>query len=162
MGTVTRRIAICPGSFDPLTLGHIDIVRRAAQLADEVVLAIGINSGKSPMLAAAVRQDLCAAAVADIPGARVVLMPGLLADLCRELGATAIVKGLRGGADYDHELPMALMNRHLSTVETVFIPADPAYAHISSTMVRDVARFGGHIDDLVPPGVGAAVEAALT
>lgn len=158
---MTHRIAVCPGSFDPVTLGHVDLVRRATALADEVVVAVGTNSGKSPLLSPTQRRDLFAAAVADLPGVRVELMPGLLVDLCREVGATAVIKGIRGGADYDHEQPMALMNRHLADIETVFLPADASVVHISSTMVRDVARFGGPIADLVPPGVDEAVRAAL-
>ncbi|GAB2968868.1 pantetheine-phosphate adenylyltransferase [Actinotalea caeni] len=156
------RVAVCPGSFDPVTLGHIDVVRRARAMFDEVVVAVGVNAGKTPLLDADTRVELFARAVADQPGVRVVRMPGLLADLCREVGASAIVKGLRGGADFDAEHPMALMNRHLSGVDTVFVVGDPGLAHIASSMVRDVARHGGRIDDLVPDGVAAAVRDALS
>lgn len=156
------RVAVCPGSFDPVTLGHIDVVRRARAMFDEVVVAVGVNAGKTPLLDAGTRVELFARAVADQPGVRVVRMPGLLADLCREVGASAIVKGLRGGADFDAEHPMALMNRHLSGVDTVFVVGDPGLAHIASSMVRDVARHGGRIDDLVPDGVAAAVRDALS
>lgn len=155
------RIAVCPGSFDPVTLGHVDVVRRAATLFDEVVVGIGINAAKTPLLDAEQRRDLFAAAVADLPGVRVELVPGLLADFCTRVGASAIVKGLRGGADFDAESPMALMNRHLAGIETVFVVGDPALAHVSSSMVRDVARHGGVIDDLVPGGVADAVRARL-
>lgn len=158
---MTSRIAVCPGSFDPVTLGHLDIVRRALSLFDEVVVAVGSNAAKSQLLDARVRTDLFASAVADLAGVRVVQMPGLLADLCRELGASAIVKGLRGGADFDAEQPMALMNRHLAGVETVFVTGDPALSHISSSMVRDVARYGGDICDLVPEHVADAVHRAF-
>ncbi len=161
LAAVTSRIAVCPGSFDPVTLGHLDIVRRARTLFDEVVVAVGINSGKAPLLDADTRLRLFTDAVADQAGVRVVRMPGLLADLCHELGASAIVKGLRGGADYDAEQPMALMNRHLSGVETVFVTGAPELAHVSSTMVKDVARHGGSISDLVPPAVDDAVRTAL-
>ncbi|HLV55719.1 MAG TPA: pantetheine-phosphate adenylyltransferase [Actinotalea caeni] len=156
------RVAVCPGSFDPVTLGHLDVVRRARAMFDEVVVAVGVNAGKTPLLDADTRVELFARAVADQPGVRVVRMPGLLADLCREVGASAIVKGLRGGADFDAEHPMALMNRHLSGVDTVFVVGDPGLAHIASSMVRDVARHGGRIDDLVPDGVAAAVRDALS
>lgn len=152
---------MCPGSFDPVTLGHLDLVRRARSLFDEVVVAVGINAGKSPLLDAETRVSLFAGAVADLDGVRVLRMPGLLADLCREVGASAIVKGLRGGADFDAEHPMALMNRHLSGVETAFVIGDPALAHVSSTMVKDVARYGGDIADLVPPHVAEAVYTAF-
>lgn len=156
------RVAVCPGSFDPVTLGHLDVVRRARAMFDEVVVAVGVNAGKTPLLDADTRVELFARAVADQSGVRVVRMPGLLADLCREVGASAIVKGLRGGADFDAEHPMALMNRHLSGVDTVFVVGDPGLAHIASSMVRDVARHGGRIDDLVPDGVAAAVRDALS
>lgn len=155
------RVAVCPGSFDPVTLGHLDVIRRATVLFDEVVVAVGVNASKTPMLPAEQRVELFAAAVADLPAVRVLPMPGLLADLCRDVGATAIVKGLRGGADFDAEHPMALMNRHLSGVDTVFVVGDSALAHIASSMVRDVARHGGPVEDLVPPGVAAAIAAAL-
>lgn len=154
-------LAVCPGSFDPLTLGHLDVVRRARSLFDEVVLAVGVNATKVPLLDATRRVALAERAVADLDGVRVVRMPGLLADLCHDLGATAIVKGLRGGADFDAEQPMALMNRHLSGVETVFVVGDPGLAHVASSMVRDVARHGGDISDSVPAGVPEALREAF-
>ncbi|MDT0167245.1 pantetheine-phosphate adenylyltransferase [Actinotalea sp. AC32] len=153
--------AVCPGSFDPVTLGHLDVVRRAAGLFDTVVVAVATNSSKRALLDPSERVELVRAATADVPGVRVELVPGLLADFCRDVGATALVKGVRGGADWDAELPMALMNRHLAGVETVFLPADRSVSHIASSLVKDVARHGGPIDDLVPPGVGDAVRAAL-
>lgn len=152
-------IAVCPGSFDPVTLGHLDIVGRAAALFDEVVLAVATNAGKQPLFPLEERVELARAAVSHLPTVRVVPVHGLLVALCRELGATALVKGLRSGADYDAELPMALMNRHLTGIETVFVPADLSVAHIASSLVKDVARHGGEVDDLVPPGVGRAVRA---
>ncbi len=153
-------LAVCPGSFDPLTLGHVDVVRRARSMFDEVVVGIARNSAKSPLLAVEQRVALAREAFAADPGVRVEVVPGLLADFVREVGAAAVVKGLRGGADFDGELPMALMNRHLTGVETVFVVGDPALAHIASSLVKDVARFAGPIDDLVPPGVADAVRAA--
>ena len=152
---------MCPGSFDPITLGHLDVVRRARSLFDEVVVAVAVNSSKSALLDADTRVRLAREAVAQLPGVRVERVPGLLADFVTSVGATAIVKGLRGGADVDAEVPMALMNRHLAGVETVFLTGDQALAHIASSLVKDVARFGGPIDDLVPAGVGDAVRAAL-
>ena len=153
--------AVCPGSFDPITRGHVDVVRRAAALFDEVVVAVARNSSKAPLLDGEVRVALARAALAGLPGVRVEPVSGLLADFVREVGAVAIVKGLRGGADFDAELPMALMNRHLAGVETVFVTGDPSLAHIASSLVKDVARHGGDIDDLVPPGVGRVVREAL-
>lgn len=158
---MTSRIAVCPGSFDPVTEGHLDIVRRARTLFDEVVVAVGVNVTKSALLPPTERVEMFARATASMDGVRVVRMSGLLADLCRHEGASAIVKGLRGGADFDAEQPMALMNRHLSGVETVFITGDPALSHISSSMVKDVAGHGGPIHDLVPEGVADAVYHAL-
>jgi len=143
-----------------LTLGHVDVVRRARSMFDEVVVGIARNSAKSPLLAVEQRVALAREAFAADPGVRVEVVPGLLADFVREVGAAAVVKGLRGGADFDGELPMALMNRHLTGVETVFVVGDPALAHIASSLVKDVARFAGPIDDLVPPGVADAVRAA--
>jgi len=155
--------AVCPGSFDPITLGHLDIVRRARALFDEVVVGVARNASKSALLGVDERVALARAAVADagLDGVRVEVVPGLLVDFCREIGAGAVVKGLRGGADFDAELPMALMNRHLAGVETVFVAGDAALLHVASSLVKDIARYGGPVDDLVPPGVGDAVRAAL-
>ncbi|WP_263119728.1 pantetheine-phosphate adenylyltransferase [Cellulomonas fimi] len=155
-------IAVCPGSYDPVTLGHLDVVRRARLVADQVVVLVARNSAKNALLPVDVRVELIRTAVADLDGVRVQATGGLLVDALRELGADLVVKGIRGGADFDAELPMALMNRHLSGVETVFVPGDPALAHVASSLVKDVARHGGPIDDLVPAGVGDAVRAALS
>lgn len=154
-------IAVCPGSFDPVTLGHLDIVRRARSLFDEVILGVAQNSGKAALLTVAERVEVARAATEGLDGVRVEVVPGLLVDFCRGVGAKAVVKGLRGGADFDAELPMALMNRHLAGVETVFVPGDPSLAHVASSLVKDVARFGGSVDDLVPPGVADVVADAL-
>lgn len=154
-------IAVCPGSYDPLTLGHLDVVRRARGLFDEVVVGVAQNASKSALLTVAERVEVARQATADLDGVRVEVVPGLLVDFCRGVGARAVVKGLRGGADFDAELPMALMNRHLAGVETVFVPGDPQLAHIASSLVKEVARYGGAIDDLVPDGVGDVVRAAL-
>ena len=153
--------AVCPGSFDPITLGHLDVIARAAGMFDEVVVAVATNVTKTTLLDADERVALAGAAVAHLPGVRVERVPGLLVDFCRQIGAVAMVKGLRFGADYDAELPMALMNRHLTDLETLFLPADRSVAHIASSMVKDVARHGGRVDDLVPPGVAAALRARL-
>ena len=154
-------IAVCPGSFDPITLGHLDVVSRGTRLFDEVVVGVAQNASKSALLSVEDRVGLARSAVAEIPGVRVEVVPGLLVDFCQEIGATALLKGLRGGADYDAELPMALMNRHLTGIETVFVPADRGVAHIASSLVKDVARHGGSIEDLVPPGVAEVVRARL-
>lgn len=153
-------VAVCPGSFDPITLGHLDVVRRAAALYDDVVLAVATNPTKTTLLSLDERVALARQAVADLPRVRVASVQGLLVDFCRAIGATTLVKGLRNGADYDAELPMALMNRHLG-IETVFLPADGSVAHIASSLVKEVARHGGAIEDLVPDGVAEAIRARL-
>lgn len=155
------RIAVCPGSFDPVTLGHLDVVHRARALADEVVVAVATNAGKQPLFDLAERVRLVRAALAGLDGVRVEPVDGLLVDFCARVGATMVVKGLRSGADHDAEVPMALMNRHLSGLETVFLPADPSVAHIASSLVKDVARNGGPVEDLVPAGVADALRARL-
>lgn len=155
------RIAVIPGTFDPVTRGHVDVVARAATLFDEVVVGIARNASKTPLLDVETRRAAFAAAVSELANVRVEIAPGLLVDFCRQVGATAIVKGLRGGGDLDTEVPMAAMNRHLAGIETVFLVSDGALAHIASSMVRDIARHGGPIDDLVPAGVGDLVRAAI-
>jgi len=157
----TVRVAVCPGSFDPITNGHLDVVRRALTMFDEVVVAVATNATKAPLLSSQRRVELAAAAVADLPGARAEAVPGLLADFLAQAGACAVVKGVRGASDVDAEVPMALVNRHLSGVETVFVAGDQSLTHIASSIVKDVARHGGSIDDLVPPGVAQAVHEAL-
>lgn len=152
-------LAVCPGTYDPVTFGHLDVVRRAVDLFDEVVLAVATNPTKHTLFDLDERVDLARQAVVDLPVVRVAPVHGLLVDFCREVGATALIKGLRNGADYDAEAAMALMNRHLTGVETVFLPADRSVAHIASSLVREVARYGGSVDDLVPAPVAAALRA---
>ena len=152
---------VFPGTFDPFTLGHVDIAVRARQLFDRVVIAVAHNAAKSPLLPVEQRVELARGAMAHVDGVEVMVADGLLADFCESIGAVAIVKGLRGGADYDLERPMALMNRSISGIETVFITGDSALAHVASSLVRDVARHGGDIDAYVPPGVEQALLAAL-
>jgi pantetheine-phosphate adenylyltransferase len=155
------RIAVFPGSFDPVTVGHVDIAVRARALFDSVVIAVAHNSRKSPVLDTATRVALARDALAHLEGVEVKAAEGLLVEFCKAEGAVAIVKGLRGGADYDFERPMALMNRELTGIETVFVSGDPALQHVASSLVRDVARHGGSIEGLVPAGVEAALLAAL-
>lgn len=152
---------VFPGSFDPITLGHVDIAVRARQLFDRVIIAVAHNSSKAPLLDADTRVALAREAVAHVDGIEVEATDGLLVDFCEQQGASAIVKGLRGGADYDIERSMALMNRSLTGIETVFLTGDSALAHIASSLVRDVARHGGDVAQYVPRGVEAAVLAAL-
>ncbi|MBE6484693.1 MAG: pantetheine-phosphate adenylyltransferase [Actinomycetaceae bacterium] len=150
-------IAVCPGSFDPITLGHVDVIRRARGLFDEVVVAVGANPAKRYLFSAEERCALASEALAEIPGVRVQLLPGLIAEYCRDIGAVAIIKGLRGAADYDGEQAMALMNRHLTGIETVFIMGDTNLGHVASSLVKDVACHGGDISGLVPENVAEAL-----
>jgi len=153
-------IAVLPGSFDPVTMGHVDIATRAASLFDELILAVAHNSTKSPLLDVQTRLELASAAVKHLPNVTVAQTDGLLVEFCKARGATAIVKGLRGGADYDYERPMALMNRSLTGIETVFVTGDSALAHVASSLVRDVARHGGDVSAYVPAGVVEALRTA--
>jgi pantetheine-phosphate adenylyltransferase len=144
-------LAVCPGSFDPVTNGHVDVVRRAAALFDEVVVAVLGNPAKKGLFPLEERVELIRTVLADEPRARVEAVDGgLLVDYCRSVGAVAIVKGLRSGTDFAYELPMARMNRHLTGVETVFLPGDPAFEHVSSSLVKEVAGLGGDVSGLVP------------
>ncbi|MDO5727784.1 MAG: pantetheine-phosphate adenylyltransferase [Bowdeniella nasicola] len=150
--------AVCPGSFDPITLGHVDVIERARTMFDNVIVAVAYNSAKQSLLELDVRVELARAACQHIDNVRIEAIPGLLADFCASEQVTAIVKGLRGSADFDAELAMSLMNRHLSGVETVFIMGDPRYNHVASSLVKDIARHGGPIDELVPEAVQRALE----
>jgi pantetheine-phosphate adenylyltransferase len=148
------RLAVCPGSFDPVTSGHVDVVRRAAGLFDEVVVAVLGNPTKAGLFTLEERVELIEASVVGLDTVRVEAVPGgLLVDYCRSIGAGAVVKGLRSGNDFAYELPMALMNRHLTGLETVFLPGDPAFGHVSSSLVKEVAGHGGDVAGLVPDAV---------
>jgi pantetheine-phosphate adenylyltransferase len=149
---------VCPGSYDPVTLGHADVIRRAAVLYDDVVVAVLHNPAKRGTFTPEERRDLIVDGCGDLDNVRVELFADrLLVDVCREVGATAIVKGLRGSTDFAYELPMALMNRHLTGIETVFLPGDPSLEHISSSLVKEVARYGGNISGLVSDRVRDAL-----
>lgn len=146
---MTRR-AVCPGSFDPITHGHLDIIGRAAGLFDEVVVATGTNVSKSRLFTPQERLEMLSEAVAPWSNVRVAGFEGLIVDFCREIDAIAIVKGLRGATDYEYELPMAQMNSHLTGVETVFLPGAVSNAFVSSSLIKEVAAFGGDISAFVP------------
>ncbi len=156
------RRCVCPGSFDPVTLGHLDVIHRATTLYDEVVVAVLDNPNKSGLFTVQERIALLEAEVADEPGVRVMSFGGaLLVDLCKEIDAQAIVKGLRGEVDYSYELPMAIMNRRLTGVETLFMPGEPGLSEVSSSLIKEVARYGGDVSSLVSPGVWAALRERL-
>ena len=155
------RRAVCPGSFDPVTNGHIDIVGRAANLFDEVVVAVGVNQSKNRLFTADERIEMLREVCADLPNVTVSGFSGLIVDFCREIDAQAIVKGLRGGNDYEYELPMAQMNSHLTGVETVFVATTAALGYVSSSLVKEVASLDGDVSALVPPAVHARLQARL-
>jgi pantetheine-phosphate adenylyltransferase len=144
------RRAVCPGSFDPVTKGHLDIVQRASTLFDEVIVAVGVNKSKNRLFSAEERLSMLEQGVAGLQNVRVEGFSGLITTYCREAEASAIVKGLRSGTDFDYELQMAQMNAHLTGVETVFVVADPQYGFVSSSLVKEVASYGGDVSDLVP------------
>lgn len=152
-------LAVYPGSFDPLTLGHLDVARRAAQVFDEVIVGLARNSAKDGRRRFSDDERLALArqSLEGIPGVRAEIIPGLLADYCRQVGATALVKGLRNGSDMDAEYPMALMNTRLGAPETLFLVSDPAYAHISSSLVKEIASYGQDLSEMVPPPVARAL-----
>jgi pantetheine-phosphate adenylyltransferase len=153
--------AVCPGSFDPVTNGHLDILRRAAGLFDELVVATGTNPSKSRLFDPEARLEMLREVCADLPNVTVMGFSGLIVDFCRDIGAQAIVKGLRGGNDYEYELPMAQMNAHLTGVETVFVPTNAALGYVSSSLVKEVASLGGDVSALVPSSVHARLVARL-
>jgi len=147
------KIAICPGSFDPVTWGHLDIVRRASQLFDQVIVVVMSNAAKSPLFSQVERMDLLLRALKEegLENVAVDCYEGLLADYARMRKATAIVKGLRAMSDFEYEFQMALTNRKLNPdVETVFLTTTAEHMYLSSSLVKQVARLGGDIDDFVP------------
>ena len=154
------RVALYPGSFDPLTNGHLDILSRARRLADRVVVAILENDSKTPLFSVAERMAMIREIVGDDPAITVRSFTGLLVDVARESGASLIVRGLRAVSDYEYELQMALMNRRLAPpVETVFLMAKEEYSYVSSRLVKEVARLHGDVTGLVPESVRRRLEA---
>jgi pantetheine-phosphate adenylyltransferase len=155
------RRAVCPGSFDPATFGHLDIVERAASLFDEVVVAVGVNQTKNRLFTADERIDMLRRAVTDLPNVTVEGFTGLLTTFCSQRGIHAIVKGLRAVSDFDYELQMAQMNASLAPVETVFVPTSPEWSFLASSLVKEVASYGGDVSALVPGFVNEALLARL-
>ena len=153
----TPRVALFAGSFDPVTRGHEDLVRRAFAFADRVVVAVATNASKQPIFTAEERAALIREVLGD-PRVEVRAFHGLLVNLAREVGATMLVRGLRAVSDFDYEYQMALMNRHLlAELETVFLVPSSGLTYVSSSLVREVARYGGNVDALVHPRVSAAL-----
>ena len=154
--------AICPGSFDPITFGHLDVIRRAAGLFGDVIVAVGRNSAKNYLFDLDERVELVAAATAELPGVRVLPLSGLLVDFARAHDAPVIVKGLRFASDFDFELQMAHLNAAVGGVETVMLPASSQWSTLSSTMIREIASFGGDVSAFVPAVVADRIRARQT
>lgn len=148
---------LCPGSFDPITVGHIDIITRARDLFGRVLVGVGHNNQKQYLFGEQ-RIELVRGAVAGMDGVEVASIEGLLVDFCRDHGITAVIKGLRFGADFDFELQMAHMNRGLSGLETVLLPAAAQHVTLSSTILREVMKLGGDVTSHVPDNVARAIE----
>ena len=147
------RRAVCPGSFDPPTNGHVDIIGRAASLFDEIVVAVLVNKSKKSLFTVEERIAMLGEIVAPYPNVKVDSFHGLLVDYCRDHDVRAIVKGLRAVTDFDYELQMAQMNQQLSGVDTLFMSTSPEWSFVASSLVKEVATFGGDVAHLLPPTV---------
>lgn len=154
-------IALLPGTFDPVTLGHLDIVERTSRLVDEIVIAVGNNFTKRPWFSVQERVLLLQQSVAEMnlssKKIRIVTFEGLLVDCVRRQGATCVVKGVRGSLDFSHEMVQATTNRELAGVETLFLLAAPQWAHVSSSLVRELVTWGADVSHYVPPPVNVAL-----
>ena len=153
--------AVCPGSFDPVTLGHVDVFERAAAQFDEVVVAVLVNPNKKGMFTADERIELIRESTAHLSNLAVESGSGLVVDFVRARGLTAIVKGLRTGTDFEYEVQMAQMNRHVAGVDTFFVATNPQYAFVSSSLAKEVALLGGDVSELLPEPVNARLRAKL-
>ncbi len=154
--------ALCPGSFDPPTNGHIDVIERASRYFDAVVVAVIENPSKQPLFTAEQRSDMLRDALTHVANVEITSFGGLLVDFARERDLGVVVKGLRAISDFEYELQMAQMNSNLSPgLDTMFMTAKPEWAFLSSSLVKEVARYGGSIEGLVPPAVGKALHEAF-
>jgi pantetheine-phosphate adenylyltransferase len=152
-------IALCPGSFDPVTNGHLDIIERAARHFDQVIVAVIRNPQKSQSLfSLEERQEMLHEATSHLDNVSIEFFKGLLVDFAREHGANTIIKGLRAVSDFDYELQMAQMNQRLADVDTFFLSTNPQHSFLSSSLVREVARFGGDVSSMVPKNVLARLD----
>ncbi|MGI8307877.1 pantetheine-phosphate adenylyltransferase [Saccharopolyspora sp. ASAGF58] len=147
------RRAVCPGSYDPVTNGHLDIIERASKLFDEVVVAVLINKNKKSLFTVEERLEMLREVTAQWPNVRIDSWHGLLVDYCKAHEIGAIVKGLRAVSDFDYELQMAQMNQQLSGVETMFMSTNPLYSFLASSLVKEVATYGGDVSNLLPPNI---------
>jgi pantetheine-phosphate adenylyltransferase len=147
------RRAVCPGSFDPVTNGHLDIIGRSAQLYDELVVAVFVNQSKSSLFTVDERRELLEEVTAQYGNVRIDSFEGLVVDYCRDHEIAVIIKGLRAVSDFDYELQMAQMNRGLAGIDTLFMPTNPEYSFLASSLVKEIAKWGGDVSSLVPPSV---------
>jgi pantetheine-phosphate adenylyltransferase len=145
------RRAVCPGSFDPVTHGHLDIIGRASKLYDEVIVAVLVNKTKAGLFTVEERMEMLTAVTAEYGNVRVDSFHGLLVDYCRAHAVSAVVKGLRAVSDFDYELQMAQMNHDMAGIETLFMATNPQYSFLSSSLVKEVAMYGGDVSGQVPP-----------
>ena len=168
MNQKTGRIALYTGSFDPVTHGHLDVLRSSAPMFDTILVAIGTHPGKAPLFSVEEKSDLILAATADIAGKsgckfKAVTFSGLAVDAAREHGAIVLLRGLRDGSDLDYEMQMAGMNGEMAPgIQTVFLPASPSVRHITATLVRQIASMGGDVTSFVPPAVAGALQQKFT
>lgn len=160
MSTNERR-AVCPGSFDPVTNGHLDIIGRVSRLYDEVIVAVLVNQSKSGLFSPDERLEMLTAVTAGLDNVRIASFTGLLVDFCRREDVSVVVKGLRAVTDFDYELKMAQMNFGLSGLETLFMPTNPLYSFVSSSLIKDVAKWGGDVSPHVPELVSERLTARL-
>jgi pantetheine-phosphate adenylyltransferase len=154
--------ALCPGTFDPVTNGHIDIIRRAATSFGSVVVAVLGNPAKAPLFSVEDRVSMLKEAIADVDGVQVEAFSGLLVDYARSKGSAVVVKGIRAVSDFDYELQMAQMNHRMAGVETFFVPTSPQWSYLSSSLIKEVVRFGGDVSGLVPQFVHQRLVDALS
>lgn len=153
-----KRIAICPGSFDPITNGHLDIIERAVPIFDEIIVAVLNNSSKQPLFSVQERMELIADVTSHLPQIKVDSFNGLLVDYAAEVGATAIVRGLRAVSDFEYEMQVASINKKMNDqIETLFMMTNNQYSFLSSSIVKEAAKYGASVADLVPPSVEEAL-----
>jgi pantetheine-phosphate adenylyltransferase len=156
------RRAVCPGSFDPITNGHLDVIERTSLLFDEVIVVVGVNQSKNRLFEPDERVEMIREVVEHLGNVKVDTFRGLLVDFCVAHEVKAIVKGLRAVSDFDYELQMGQMNHSLAAVDTLFMPADPHYSFLSSSLVKEVAMYGGDVSKLVPEAVLRRLQARHT
>jgi pantetheine-phosphate adenylyltransferase len=157
---LVRRV-VCPGSFDPVTNGHLDIISRAASLHDEVVVAVGANLSKDGLFSVDERLSMLGDVLSGYHNVRLGKFDGLLVDFCRAHDISAIVKGLRAVSDFEYEMTMAQMNYSLAGIETLFMTTNPLYSFLSSSLIKEIAKYGGDVSALLPEGVLARLHARL-